>query len=142
MTIYGLKLCFATVEQSAVEHLLKSDRRCTHEAYLSAQPSSEIQGPRFPQENGYRQWPQGSCPPPCKGPQGSVCLSTASWVTTFGAAQRKTGVCAGRMKRSPRSLFRRENYEVFVQSETESHLPATLHHQRQRQFLLRALRTA
>ena len=51
------------------------DRRCTeYEAYLSTQPPSPQQGSRFPYENGYFQWPQGACPPSCKGPQGSVRL--------------------------------------------------------------------
>ena len=57
-------------------------RRCIqYEAYLPAQPSSPLQGSRFPSENGYFQRPQGSCPSPCKGPQGSVCLIELNWVT-------------------------------------------------------------
>ena len=60
----------------AVEHRLSYyNRRCNpNEAYLPAQPSSSFQGSWFPSENGYFQRPQGSGPPSCKGPQGSVRL--------------------------------------------------------------------
>jgi len=104
MTIYGQLLCVAAAVYRLLS-IIEIDRRCTHEAYLSAQPSPQIQGSRFPEENGYFQRPQGSCPPPCQGPQGSVCLSTVSWVTTAKTAHSETGVCAGRMDDSPRSLF-------------------------------------
>ena len=68
--------------QQAVEHKWFLTGGVPNEAYLSAQPSSSFQGSRFPEENGYFQRPQGSCPPPCQGPQGSVCVSAVAWVTT------------------------------------------------------------
>lgn len=37
-------------------------------SYLSTQEASALQGARFPQENAYFQWPQGSRSPPCQGP--------------------------------------------------------------------------
>ena len=73
MTSYGQFLCVAAAVR--LLSICDFDRRCTeYEAYLSTQPPSPQQGSRFPYENGYFQWPQGACPPSCKGPQGSVRL--------------------------------------------------------------------
>ena len=55
-----------------------SDRRCLNygnQAYLSAQEAARPEGPRLPQENGYRQRPQGPGSSPRKGPRPSVLLS-------------------------------------------------------------------
>ena len=57
-----------------------SDRRCLkhgNQAYLSAQEAARPEGPRLPQENGYRQRPQGPGSSPRKGPRPSVLLSKA-----------------------------------------------------------------
>ena len=76
---YGHFLCVAAAIL-AVEHIDFLQEVYFHEAYLSAQPPSPFQGAWFPSENGYFQRPQGSGPPPCKGPQGSVRLSADPWV--------------------------------------------------------------
>lgn len=47
-----------------------------YKTYLSAQEAPWPEGPRLPQEDGYRQRPQGSGPPPRQGPRASVLLST------------------------------------------------------------------
>ena len=54
-----------------------SDRRCLNygnQAYLSAQEAARPEGPRLPQENGNRQWPQGPGTSPRQGPRPSVLL--------------------------------------------------------------------
>ena len=77
----------------------------SYEAYLSAQPPSPFQGSRFPQENGYFQRPQGSCPPPCQGPQGPVCLSATSAAESQHSDRFwRNGSPCGAIH-SPRSLF-------------------------------------
>ena len=71
---YSQLLCVAAAD-SAVEHMNPNLKEVQPaEAYLSAQQASPFQGARLPPENGYFQRPQGSCPPPCQGPQGSVRL--------------------------------------------------------------------
>ena len=71
------QFCVAAAER--LLSILYFDRRCIlNEAYLPAQQASPFQGSRFPPENGYVQWPQGSGPPSCEGPQGSVRLMRLS----------------------------------------------------------------
>ena len=46
----------------------------TNAAYLSAQETSQIKGPRIQTENGDRQWPEGSLSPPRQGQKSDLRL--------------------------------------------------------------------
>jgi len=66
-----------------VEYMQKSGG-VKNEENLSAQEAAALQGARFPQENGYPQRPQGSCPPQSQGQSKTHLLSRSNAEMTAG----------------------------------------------------------
>ena len=90
MTMYSQLLCVAAAILAVEHNYDVLTGGVTHEAYLPAHQASSLQGAWLPPENGYCQRPQGSRPPSCQGPQGSVRLIRRSEIERPQWAKRET----------------------------------------------------